>query len=273
VTSAAVERSDWGSAVVAAPDIQEPIRALLAQRWAADAALEHASVASFARFVLDLLALGAPASMVRDAQEAMRNEIAHAERCYALASRHAGRAIGPGPLPIAGVAVGGSRVEIARRALEEGCVGETIAAVLAERTLAVTSDPEAREVLEVIARDEAAHAALAFRFVAWAAEDGAVRSELARTLPSTIAAAQAALADHAVTEVDATLEAHGQPGGALRARAAREALNEVVLPCLAAILVNASSSSAPSAAPGRPRARSGAAGTRTPPACRDRRPP
>jgi hypothetical protein len=47
--------------------------------------MEHASVAAFARFTLDLLALGAPADLVQSAQQALGDEIAHAELCFGLA--------------------------------------------------------------------------------------------------------------------------------------------------------------------------------------------
>jgi hypothetical protein len=240
VTSPAVPRGGWSSAASGAwPEaacLPARIRAELAARWLGDAALEHASVASFARFVLDLLAAGAPADLVRAAQAAMRDEIDHAERCYALGSRHAGRALGPGPLPIAGVTAGGPLADIALRAVIEGCIGETMAAVVARRALEVTTDPEARAALTVIARDEAAHAELAFRFVAWAARDEATLRELRRAVPRALEAAGRSVGEPAVTPDDAALEAHGQPGGLLRAEASREALAEVVGPCLATLL-------------------------------------
>jgi hypothetical protein len=128
---------------------------------------------------------------------------------------------------------------------------ETAAAILASRTLEITTDPVAREALAVIARDEAAHAELAFRFLAWAARDDAVRRELASALPAALEDALRAEVAHEITRDDALLGAHGQPGGALRRAAVREAVAEVARPCLAAILAptGAIARSAPRAEP------------------------
>src|SRR5262249_45609125 len=112
-------------------------RAALAAAWARDALLEHASGASFARFSLALLAGGAPADLVALAHEAALDEIEHARLCFALASRYAGEEIAPGPFPLGGeVAVGGSLREIAVSTVREGCIGETMAAVIAAEQLA-----------------------------------------------------------------------------------------------------------------------------------------
>ena len=53
--------------------------------WTADALLEHASVASFSRLSLALLAVGAPADLVALAHRAALDEIRHARLCFALA--------------------------------------------------------------------------------------------------------------------------------------------------------------------------------------------
>ena len=46
--------------------LSESTRARLAREWAHIGALEHASVASFARFTLQLMALGAPADLLAE---------------------------------------------------------------------------------------------------------------------------------------------------------------------------------------------------------------
>jgi len=58
--------------------------------------LEHASIAAFARFSLQLLSLGAPAGLIDDCTRALGDETAHARLCFQLASAYAGRAIGSG---------------------------------------------------------------------------------------------------------------------------------------------------------------------------------
>src|SRR5436190_13763000 len=56
--------------------------------------------------------------------------------------------------------------------VREGCIGETVAALEAREALARASDPAVRAVLARIARDEARHAELAWRTVAWALSIG-----------------------------------------------------------------------------------------------------
>jgi hypothetical protein len=64
--------------------------------------MEHASVAAFARFVLELLSAGAPLELVEGAGDAMRDELRHTQICFGLASAYAGAPIGPGPLDTTG---------------------------------------------------------------------------------------------------------------------------------------------------------------------------
>ena len=133
--------------------------------WLEVAALEHASVASFARFTMQLLSFGAPPELVAGAQRAALDEIEHARLAYGVASRLAGRALGPGPLavPEMGPSDLGSVVE---SLVFEGCVGETLGAVeaLAQRD---DADGDVRSALAKIAEDERAHAELAWRSLAW----------------------------------------------------------------------------------------------------------
>ena len=86
------QRADWlaTGASVAEPssgELSAAERTRLAELWQADALMEHASIASFARFSLQLLALGAPARLVRDAQAAALDEVRHAEHAFSIASR------------------------------------------------------------------------------------------------------------------------------------------------------------------------------------------
>ena len=148
-------------------------RASLAAAWTAAASFEHASVASFARASLDLLAVGAPADLVVLAHEAALDEIRHAQLCFALAAAYAGEEIAPGSFPLGGeVRTGEGLAAVAVSAAIEGCVGETVAAVVAAEQLARATDPAVRAALAAIAADEARHAELAWRTVAWAISAG-----------------------------------------------------------------------------------------------------
>ncbi len=145
------------------------LRDRVAQHWTEIAQMEHASIAAFARFVLQLLAFGAPQELVADAQRAMADETTHARLAYGLASAYAGRDIGPAPIAIGGCLDGAAEVRaFVATTFAEGCVGEVMAALEAREALEYAQEPAVRAALETIARDEARHAELAWRTVAWA---------------------------------------------------------------------------------------------------------
>lgn len=184
-----VERADWGSHGSRA-ELSADERALLAELWLADARMEHASIASFARFALELLAVGAPPELLEASHRAALDEIEHAKLCFALAARFTGAEAGPGALDVAGCDPSTELATIVERAVVEGCVGETVAAGVATERLAGTRDEDTRAALERIASDETEHAALAWRFVAWAIGRGGddVRLAAARGLRAALEA-------------------------------------------------------------------------------------
>lgn len=174
-TAEVVQREDWSSRLPAQG--RTP--------WVQRGLDEHASIAAFAKFVLELLAVGAPAALVADATEAMRDEVEHARLCFGLA----GAAVGPGPLSISGATPSDDLEAIAHATLVEGAVGETLAAIRAATEATRHPDPATVAVLEQIADDETRHAALAWRFIAWALErTPGMRARLRRTLDDALAA-------------------------------------------------------------------------------------
>jgi hypothetical protein len=173
-----------------APAGDDPLAAALADAWIHDALAEHASIAAFARFSLELLAVGAPAELVADAQRAALDETKHARLCFAMAARH-GRACSAGALPMDGMCIRTGLAEIAGAAAEEGCVGEAFAAVVLAHAAALAEDPELAGALSTMAADEARHAELAWRFVAWAVGRGG--AEVRRAVERGLAEGRARL--------------------------------------------------------------------------------
>lgn len=170
-------------------------RLLLGEEWTRNALGEHASVASFAAFSIALMTNGAPSDLVRDALVAAMDEVRHAETSFDIASKLAGREIGPGQLPRSEHAFRRDVTALALAVAREGCIDETLSAleVAAEVDLidAVLNDDggamEAevvgarkysgidaptlawiRDELRTIALEESDHAALAWRTVRWA---------------------------------------------------------------------------------------------------------
>jgi rubrerythrin len=212
------------------------LRGCIAEYFTQAALMEHASIAAFARFSLELLALGAPRDLVAAAAQAMADETRHAELCFELASRYAGTSVGPGTLDVTGALATVDLASVVERALLEGCVGETAAALEATWAAESATDPVVRSALQSIAADEERHAALAFRFVAWAVErDPRLLAVLqARiTLLSREQATSEAAPEH--EQFMHELSAHGVPSPRDRRTARLTALHTLVPEMLAAL--------------------------------------
>jgi hypothetical protein len=216
-------------------------RAVLADMWLRAARQEHASIASFGRFALELLAFGAPPSLVTAAHVAAMDEIRHARACFALASRYAGEPVGPGAFPLpAALPIAADLAALAAGVVEEGCVGETIAALFAAEQRAAASDPEVCAALDAIVAEESEHAELAWAAVRWAVARGgapvlrAVEQAFDRAARRIAAAQSEPQAPGVRAEVVA---AHGRLPAGVFNQVAAQALAEVILPCARALSV------------------------------------
>ncbi len=231
VVARTAKREDWSGATTVVDADTE-----IARAWQADALMEHASVASFARFTLQLLALGAPAELVGDSIQAGLDEVDHARRCFALAGRWGADKLGPGKLA-APLEPTGTLEETVVAAFREGCVGETLAAIVAEHQRVMCNDTEVLETLRVIARDEANHSDLAWRFVAWALTQD--RAGVLRALRAERAAVRSR-SRRAPERAPRSKSWHhaGRLTDHERWNAEDTAIEAVVLPCLDALLAS-----------------------------------
>jgi hypothetical protein len=232
-------RGDWSMDVVAPETgLDAATRAHLAAAWLKDALEEHASIAAFARLTMHLLSVGAPPELIVESQRASLDEVRHARACFALASRYAGEGRGPSSLSLEGAFELVSLEEIARLTVEEGCVGETLGAALAREQLAVARDPAVVSALRRIAKDEARHATLAWKFARWAVlrSDDSVRAALFRAAEQAIASTLSTeIRSYDGIDLDA-LHAHGRLTCAESRAVAERAVREVVMPCLHALV-------------------------------------
>ena len=231
------ERSDWcAKEIRPSLDLDPSLRARLSADFLRAAQLEHASVAAFSRFLLELLALGAPAELVAETIRALDDERRHAELCFALASAYAGRKLGPDELDLSGALPAPNLEHSVRTALLEGCVGETVAALQAAELSERVADPVLRSALAGIATDEKRHAELAFKFVKWALYRGG--ASVAEIVARQIEHSRVELASRARIEGDAMSDALVRDG-VLSPRLASAvrvaALESVVLPALDAL--------------------------------------
>lgn len=234
-------RTDWcdGAVSLSTHQLDETLRGELARAWEHTARMEHASVAAFARFALDLLALGAPADLLARTHRAMADETKHARMAFAITSTYRGEDVGPGPLAMDGALDGAADVAVfVRRLVREGCVGETVAAIEADEAEASAIDPGVKNVLGVIANDESEHAQLAWRSLEWAV---ATFAQARSALEEEISILEGELAPAALRACDETdprealLLKHGVVTPRGRARIRQAALRRAILPCLRSI--------------------------------------
>lgn len=128
--------------------------------------LEAASVVAFKELADELRAHGAPARLVRSAKRSAADERRHTRAMTALARRFGGN---PRAKRIRAAQLR-SLEQIAIENAREGCVRETVGALLATWQAAHSSDAHVRSAMATIAKDETRHAALSWRIHAWALE-------------------------------------------------------------------------------------------------------
>jgi hypothetical protein len=223
------------------PDVEAldaDTRAALADVWTQDALTEHASVASFSRFVLQCLSAGAPADIVQRAARACADEIEHARIAFGLATAYAGRTIGPGPLAMADALDDNLDLsDIGCSVAAEGCIAELVSASLIAAARDGARDPAVKDALTRIAEQELDHALLAWRYLAWACATGGTH------LRARVAAVFDRAPDHVgfgprtsrAASTDA-MRAHGYLPLDERRQIATSVLTNVVLPAARALL-------------------------------------
>jgi hypothetical protein len=172
--AAVVSRTDWSASPGAEVGALGALAGRAAAAWREDAALEHASIASFARLALELLSLGAPPDLVAAAHRAALDEVEHAKVCFAIAGDLSGEpgSLGPAPLALDGLVMSADLAHVAADAAAQSCVGETVAALALARAAEQCTNGALRGMLSKMAEDELGHAALGWQLVAWACARG-----------------------------------------------------------------------------------------------------
>jgi hypothetical protein len=165
---------DWADGIELEPaTLDADTRAALADAWASEGLGEHASIAAFSRFTMQLIALGAPRELVRASIRAGLDEVRHARACFTLASAYAGTRVGPGPLDVRGGLAGPFDLEsVALTLATEGCIAETVSVILLAAARDRAKNPVVRAMLAKIVDDEQAHVLLAWEALAWMCRRG-----------------------------------------------------------------------------------------------------
>ncbi len=239
------ERIDW--LVESSPDLtglSVHDRQALGIHWQEAAQMEHASIAAFARFSLQLLALGAPATLIEQTNQALVDETAHARACFALATAYQGKNVGPQPLNINDVLGDNSLESIVRTAIVEGCIGETVAALEAGEAAAQSQDPHVAGVLRKISAEESRHAELAWSFLRWVVSEHAsllplIKEQFALAVASAQDVSVIAPSEKLSSSGQRDLSAYGMLSSSSRREVYRSACLQVVGPCAQRLFVEA----------------------------------
>lgn len=227
-------RADWCSPVEAGVgSLSLDQRRTLAALWSRKGQEEHGSVAAFSKLVLELMGLGAPPELLGAVQAAIGEEIRHTKLCFSLASRYGGVQVGPAAFPLpTTMTLHRDLRSLALATATEGCIGETLAALIAAEAAAKAEDAVVRRTLLLIQKEEERHAALAWRILSWALEqsDADLREEVADLF------AQATLAPRPARTADPALIAHGALDSDRENTVCAQGMRDVILPCAAALL-------------------------------------
>lgn len=206
IVTKSTRRSDWRAEIRGlAPDEAR------ARRYAEMAGAEHASIASFARTSLDLLALGAPADLLAETHRAALDEIEHARIAYALASELSGEPLGPSKVGLPPHAPA-TFASLAESTFFDACVGESLGADDL-RALAASEEPRVSALLERIAEDEERHVEVAFRTLAWCVRAGGEEARRALERAIDRASSKRAVITDVVLPCARALLAHEPPKG------------------------------------------------------------
>jgi len=130
------------------------------------ALFEHASIASFHQFGLELMRFAAPRDLLLATQEAILDEIRHAQLAFGLASSLLEKNVAPTSLSMQ-IEGSESLQEFALKTLKEGAVGESIAVVLAATQRCYAKEAAICDFLDQVIIDESKHAELAWETLRW----------------------------------------------------------------------------------------------------------
>jgi bacterioferritin (cytochrome b1) len=146
-------------------------RHVLATFWLRTAQLEHASVASFHQFGLDLMRFGASPDLLMRTSKAAMDEISHAKAAFAITEGFLGHPVSPEEFNMR-LQPAKSLAEFAVNVAMEGAVNETLAVVLATLQHEKCEDYAIKKLLMDIIREEAEHAELAWDTLRWLIDVG-----------------------------------------------------------------------------------------------------
>lgn len=140
--------------------------------WIEKGLSEHASIATFSKFKLELMGIGAPLWLIQLANEATSDEIRHTQIAFDIANmmkRNEELCITSNDFPSHTINIDGDWNKIALDTAIGGAFGETISALTMEMTY---DDDIINQYIYSIKMDEIRHSALAWTTIKWMIDEG-----------------------------------------------------------------------------------------------------
>ena len=192
--------------------------------WVEVAQLEHASIASFAQFTLNLMHHGAPVTLIQQATKAQLDEVKHTQMAIGVLKK-LGQHIELKALNIEGLACH-SMETLLKETIRDACINESMAAGEA-LMLSMDKNAHFKDELQRIAMDETEHAALGWKTLKWILEVHPDLSDMARNVfrnHSPISRPHPLDEDH-------QLNAHGLLSHNQRQQLQHQVWTDVIVPC------------------------------------------
>jgi hypothetical protein len=247
-----IESRGWIDSELKIHELTQELSMQLGAHWLKIAELEHSSVASFNRFSLQLMHLGAPAHLVLETQKAGYDEVLHAQKAYQIASRFLGKAMGPGPFTALNSTLDFDKQVIINQLIDEACFGETLGVAEVREAIQWTHDEEIRKHLIQVEEDESRHAQLAWSTLSWLVDQSAqtqneaehyvslekIRSRFEQRAKSFFAeeGSSSMTKDTNVQEQGNLLEYYGYLSRSKQRAIHLKAYQDVILPCVETLL-------------------------------------
>ena len=151
--------------------------ATVISHWENVTQLEHSSIASFSRFSLQMMAMGAPADILLAIQKATSDEIRHTQRAADILSGLIGSKVTLGAFPIKGLSIESSREALISNLIKEACFAETLGVAELTAALKWCDHPEISAHLSEVLEEETEHAHLAWKALKWLVESAPIQEQ------------------------------------------------------------------------------------------------
>jgi hypothetical protein len=203
--------------------------------WLARAQGESATAETFQLISEGLAALHSEPEIITLANEAIEDELRHAERCWELACIYADRELAKlPPLTLNFPTYAGASEELRHtlHVVAQCCLNETTASAFLERSLQLAASAQVRSTLRELLGDEVRHARIGWAHLASPRLSTATRQAVAQWLPQLIATNLRMWRRRPAVVVEPVYPEHGVLAGATIDEVVEVALDQLILPGL-----------------------------------------